>query len=77
MITKLRKSTKIKKNSINNSKILTINLLFSNKKLKPMLIKIKLISFDIIVIYVSQINIIIYIYINGQHAINQMHKLLR
>lgn len=61
MITKLRKSTKIKKNSINNSKILTINLLFSNKKLKPMLIKIKLISFDIIVIYVSQINIIIYI----------------
>jgi hypothetical protein len=77
MITKLRKSTKIKKNSINNSKILKINLLFSNKKLKPMLIKIKLISFDIIVIYVSQINIIIYIYINGQHAINQMHKLLR
>lgn len=61
MITKLRKSTKIKKNSINNSKILKINLLFSNKKLKPMLIKIKLISFDIIVIYVSQINIIIYI----------------
>ena len=61
MIKKLRKSTKIKKNSINNSKILTINLLFSNKKLKPMLIKIKLISFDIIVIYVSQINIIIYI----------------
>lgn len=61
MITKLRKSTKIKKNSINNSKILTINLLFSNKKLKPMLIKIKLISFDIIVIYVSQISIIIYI----------------
>ena len=77
MIKKLRKSTKIKKNSINNSKILTINLLFSNKKLKPMLIKIKLISFDIIVIYVSQINIIIYIYKNGQHAINQMHKLLR
>lgn len=77
MITKLRKLTKIKKNSINNSKILTINLPFSNKKLKPMLIKIKLISFDIIVIYVSQISIIIYIYINGQHAINQMHKLLR
>ena len=77
MITKLRKSTKIKKNSINNSKILKINLLFSNKKLKPMLIKIKLISFDIIVIYASQISIIIYIYINGQHAINQMHKLLR